>query len=233
MSAENPGDFLSCATELLALLGRLPDVADELNRIHVIYERAVVVGGRTSQNAASSRPVIPRTDKQPEKSGETWLDFKSVFESVAHRFLRYVALKHAESQVTPLDTLLARWDTINYQDAIRLSQDATAFVWARIRIPNGLAAQQDVLKDGNDGSDGPVPPKSLRFRGKLIDTIQPKPWALLNFLWKVTKAKVADVEQEVWGNEAEKSAMNRANEALLEVGAGKIVKKSGEWITLE
>jgi hypothetical protein len=73
--------------------------------------------------------------------------------------------------------------------------------------------------------DGPQPPNQFLFRGKCA-TLQPLPWRLLSFLWtsKNRTALTDDVVEAVWGAEstvsegALKSAISRANDALLSAG---------------
>jgi hypothetical protein len=89
-----------------------------------------------------------------------------------------------------------------------------------------------------DAPDGPILPKSLRWKGNQIDTVEPKPLRLLYHLWNNRRAKVIDVEREVWGEESEtdsrlKSAITKANKALSEVGCALQIHKSSDWLVLE
>lgn len=73
-------------------------------------------------------------------------------------------------------------------------------------------------------NDGPVPPNRLRWK-KETHTVQPIPWRLLDFMWSRERAAEDDVAVHVWGeaeahppsNSALKSAISRANDALLSV----------------
>jgi hypothetical protein len=87
-------------------------------------------------------------------------------------------------------------------------------------------------------ADGPTPPKSFCWKGVHTDTVEHIPWALINYMWINRRAKVADVEQAVWGDESEtdsrlKSAINKANKSFLQVKCPLQIRKAGDWITLE
>jgi hypothetical protein len=93
-------------------------------------------------------------------------------------------------------------------------------------------------KSAEQIQDGPLPPKSFRWQGKQLDNIEPKPLKLLSYLWNDRRAKVADAERNVWGDESEsdarlKSAVGRANKALTDAGCPLQIHKSSDWLTLE
>jgi len=104
---------------------------------------------------------------------------------------------------------------------------------AHVSFLNALIAELMLQID-----DGPIPPKSFSWRSNSVE-MEPKPYTLLSFLWNAPgrKAKVADVEMEVWGEESEtdsrlKTASNKANAALLELKSPLQIKKSGTWLIL-
>jgi hypothetical protein len=86
--------------------------------------------------------------------------------------------------------------------------------------------------------DGPIPPKTLVWQGNRIETVEPTPLKLLNYLWTTRRAKVADTERQVWGEESNndsrlKSAIAKANKALAKVKCPLQIHKSSDWLTIE
>ena len=105
------------------------------------------------------------------------------------------------------------WDEIIPIDKVRIIRD-------------GLDALPHPAKEASGTPDGPVPPSLFRWNGKTAE-LTPKPWALVNFLWKqpVSEQNGEDVRcsdfftiaREVWDNEdvalgrAINSTASRAN----------------------
>jgi hypothetical protein len=87
--------------------------------------------------------------------------------------------------------------------------------------------------------DGPHPPNEFSWKGRRAE-LQPIPWKLVNFLWHAEKqtAEIETVVEAVWGNDSQrgdsalKSAINRANNTLLEKEIPITVSKKSGYVSL-
>ena len=91
--------------------------------------------------------------------------------------------------------------------------------------------------DAGRPDDGPRASNRFRWMGKETE-LQPKPWAVLDYLWSNHRAAIQDVEGSVWGETLEgdaalKTAITKANRALMELGCPLQIHRSGSLLTLE
>jgi hypothetical protein len=85
--------------------------------------------------------------------------------------------------------------------------------------------------------DGPVQRKVFNWGGQSV-RIEPRPWAILDFMWPGGRRRVKDVIAEVWGNDipdegAIKSALFRANDGLYKSGCPLKISRDGDELVLE